>query len=713
MATVDKTPQDQLERIKKLVESSHDYFEANYKNYHNDRRFIFDTSLSAEDLDLLKELLKPQIEANTLEAFISRLLGEFAQQEPSIEVSGAPGAPIDPQVIQIVEGHMRALLFDGNNNDFEYEIYKDQLSGGFGGIKVWTEYENEKSFDQCIKVGKPDDVTLTGYDPLAKLPSKSDGRFYYENYPKTKAEFENEYPDINIEDVDFTRDVAGFNWSFVNNDEDILLICDFYEKKKSKVKIHQMSDNRVITDEEYKTEQKEWDDKISKGLTLQQPPVSVQTRLADDLKIVRYRFIENQILEYKETDFDSLPGIFVDGNSVFLKIGGSMRQKTRSYIHHARDIQRLKNMSIQTLANELENMVQHKWKMPVEGIPEAYSDAYTNNQLPNVVLYKSFKDNNPQIPLQPPMEIQRTPIPPEIANTITLTDQLNQLVLGSFDAALGINNNQLSGKAIISGATQSNAAAMPYIVGFLAGLNQLAQVILELIPKYYKTPRTIPVLDKEGKRSYVKINSPGSPQLNYDKNVLNVKVSAGMNFAVQQQQSLQIMEQMMSASPALAQFIAEEGLDVLFGNMRFRGADILKSRAPQFMQQLKQQQAMAQQGPPPNPMVQIKQQELQLKAQKNQADNQLEQQRIALDQQSVMNDRAKIMVDAQQGHTDSLVQLDKAQTERQKTAADILATTHDQGLKHHDQAHRHAKESVELLHQLNQPQQTQGDSENA
>ena len=74
------------------------------------------------------------------------------------------------------------------------------------------------------------------------------------------------------------------------------------------------------------------------------------------------------------------------------------------------------------------------------------------------------------------------PAPPEIVQAFQGADSLMEQVLGSYDAALGINNNQLSGVAIVEGAYQSNAAAMPYIVGFMQGLQRAAQVYVRPAP---------------------------------------------------------------------------------------------------------------------------------------------------------------------------------------------------------------------------------------
>src|SRR5690606_35229321 len=159
---------------------------------------------------------------------------------------------------------------------------------------------------------------------------------------------------------------------------------------------------------------------------------------------------------------------FVDGNSVMLKLNeaGSSVQMTRPYLYNTKGIQKLKNCAAQNLATELEMMVQHKWKVAKESIPDEqeYLQAYTDPQRANTLVYNAWDDNDPNKSNPPPQEIQRPPIPQEITQTFMEADKAIQMVLGSYDAALGINNNQLSGKAVVESATQSSFAAMPYIV---------------------------------------------------------------------------------------------------------------------------------------------------------------------------------------------------------------------------------------------------------
>ncbi len=724
---VAKSHNEMLPFLKDSVESSYTYFCKNYDSFHTDRSFVFDTSLTEADKNVLTATKKPVIEANFIESLISRLIGEFAKQEPSISVTADDGYPIDPKTIEVVEGIMRHILFEANNDGFETEIYKEGMSGGFSAMKGWTEYATPKSQNQVIRVGRTFDPTLVGFDPLARSPHKSDGQYCFELFPKRREEFEEENPKVDLHSIKFTRNIEGFSWSYSDNKNDILLICDFYLKKMRRKKLLTLATGESLFEDEYEDYLKQHRDDVSKGLTVEQESQVVNTRWTEVPYICRYRFIENQVLEFVETDYSSFPLKFVDGNSIMLREGdagsAANRQKTRSYAYHAKDIQRLRNFAVQCLGNELEKMIQHSWIIAKETIDQEYADALMDNQTPSNVVYNAFMDMDPTKPLPPPQPVVRPPIPPEISQTIAMTDSMLQVCLGTYDASLGINDNQLSGKAIIAAATQSNSAAMPYIVGFLNALNALAQFILELIPKYYKTPRTVPIVKKDGKKDFIRINEPGTPQMNFDSDKLHVKVEAGVNFSVQKAQALQQMIALMQASPMFMQFMSQFGLQTLLDNMEFRGADTLKALVPQFQAYVAQQQhmqMMAQQaqmqGQQNNPMVQLKAQELQMKDQhfnKELAmkdrhfsnEMEIDAARVAIDQDKAQNQQMDTALKAEGVHNKNIVQAGKVDAESNRTTADILAKVHDQALKHTDQEHRHVKEATELVHNISRDHQ--------
>lgn len=688
MADVAKKYQDNLKSIKNNIENSYEYFKPNCVRFNEYRRMVFESSISDGERAALDELKKPILEFNILEAYISRLRGEFSKQEPSISVRAADGTNnIDSRVISLVEDHLRAIFFDANNDSMEYDIYTDTLSGGFSVAKVYTDYANEMSFQQNIYVRRAFDPTLCGFDPLARTSHKGDGRYCFEIFPKTKEEFEEEYGSELTAQMKFTRNQEGFSWTYRSGEEDIVLICDYYEKKKKRTKIVQLVTGQVMTYDAYQAKVKHWNDA---GIIAQPPAIMGKPRFSDIQTICRYRVVENKVLEYVETDYNNLPLVFFDGNSAMIRRGGdsAVQQLTRPYVYHAKGIQRLKNFAGQTLANELENMGSARLLASIESIPPQYLEGYVNPDSVRTLIYNAFKDNDPNVPLNPPIPLPRIPIPPEITNTFTVSDQVTQAILGNFDMDLGhIPSNAMSGIAIQESATMSNSAAMPYIVGFLKGLNQMANIIVDLIPKYYVTPRTIPVLGKDGKRSYQMVNAQGGVSLSYQSTALEVKVEAGVNFQIQKSRALQQVIALMQASPMFAQFMNTEGLPVLLDNVEIRGIDQLKQLAEQWMQQQKQmQQQMQQQGAMQNPMMmkmQLEQQKLQQTAQKNQMDAQFQMAELQQGQQEIENDRLKIYADMTQAQMDAAVQSQKANAERSRNEVDLA-------MKHQDMLHSHS-----------------------
>ena len=702
MAELAPKHQDQLERIKKNIEKSHSYFRANYDRWHKNKKFLYVTSINDKEMAVLKDLKKPQIEFNILEAFVSRQKGEFAKFEPGIKVSAGDDDAVDPATIDMVEGHFRKIEKNMRDESVSSGLYDDMLSGSFSVAKVWTEYTSDMSFDQVIKVGRAFDPTLCGFDPLARQSHKGDGEYQFEIFPKRESVFKDENPGVDTTQLTFSTNIDEFSWSYKTSKEKIILVAEYFEKKKKKTKIVKLSNKQTMTIDDFDKFLIKWEES---GNT-DQVPYIIAERSTVLTRIVRYKFIENKVISYKETNHCYLPLVFFDGDSVTLRqtSGGQMEQITRPYCYQATGVQRLKNFSGQTLANEIENMVQHKFMIPKEGIPQEYADAYTDVQVPNTIVYNNFKDDNPDIRLDPPREVQRVPTPPEILGAFMGADQTTQAILGNYDAALGINKNQLSGLAIIEGATQSNAAAMPFIVSYLAGLNQVALIVLDLIPKYIITPRNIPIIDKDGKQKFSRVNDAGSPSLQYNSNALNISVSAGVNFSVQKSRALTQIIAMMQASQEVAAFMNGPGLPVLLDNLEIRGADKLKTMAEEYLQQKQQQQAkleqQAMQNDPRMQKIQLDKQKLAQDAQNDERKNQIDVAQVAVSNKNADTQRMKVMSDAGQSESNRELEQSKVLAEDARTAVESVIKAADAHHRGADMKHRHAKEAMELAHKF-------------
>ncbi len=513
MAAINKFAIDNHDRIRKNVAQSYIYFQDNAIRFREFRKFVFKESVSQQQRSVLQQLNRPVVEFNMLEAYISRLLGEFSKHEPSIDVTPSEGVPVDQKVIDLVEGHIRHIFHQANKDSFAYEIYKDLLSGGFSCAKVWTDYASPMSFNQQIFLSRVFDPTLVGFDPLARASHKGDGQYSFEIYPMLEDEFRIAFPKANIVNVGYARDIEGFNWSYKDDqNQNIILVADYFEKKKRKVKIVKLANGRVMTAKDYEKLQAYW---VAEQFIEQIPVVVGKPRTTELETICRYKFVENEVLEYEETDYTYLPHVFVDGNSIILTHDTSncTYQMTRPYVYHAKGIQDMMNFSGQTICNSMENLIQHKFIVMKEAIPQEqdYLEALNDIQRANTIVVNAYSENNPDKPIpQPIREVQNVPLPPEVTAAFQMTGPVTQTILGSYASNLGKNDNDLSGKAVIEISGAGNAAAMPYVVGYLQALTQIGNVIVDLLPKYIVGKRTIPVKAKDGERNYESVNQPGS-----------------------------------------------------------------------------------------------------------------------------------------------------------------------------------------------------------
>lgn len=714
MAVIAKKHATQLERIKDSVEQAYTYFRPNYQRYHEFKRFVYKSTLTEDDIAVLSTLGRPQIEFNMMEAYISRLRGEFSRMEPGFVVRAQDGFDdIDPNLIDILEAHFRAILNDSDNDGFSYDVYTDLLVGGFSVVEVYTDYLNEMSMDQKICVQRAFDPTLCGFDPLARTSHKGDGNYCFQLFPREAEDVEREYGSSALKGLKYARAFSGFNWSYRAARKDIVLICDYYKKEYTREKITKLSNGRVVSVKNYEKLAQMW---IEAG-HIEQPPIPIgKIRETTIEEIVRYRLSGAELIEKPvTTNYKLLPLIFFDGNSAVLRDNNdaTAEQMTRPYIYNVKDAQRLKNYAGQSLANELENTVQHKMIAAVESIPEDYLDAYIDVQKPSTYMYNAFLDGDPNVPLTPPREVVRTPIPPQISETFQMSDNLIQGILGSYDAALGIQNNELSGVAIMQGAMHSNAAAMPYTVGFMKGLNRVCQMILDLIPKYYVTPRSLPIVHPDGKRSYQTINKQGSPFMDYDPMSLEVKVEAGVNFAVQKQISLETIIQLMQTSESFAAFINTKGLGILLDNIEIRGIEGLRQAAGEFMEETAKKQAQMeqmaaqqaqQQLDPKQVMAMQAQAEMMKVQQKKEAvatQAQVDLIKISTDD-AVKNKQAdidflKVMSEIQGASVDQALKQEKLDAENARTAVDmaVSVSSHKHDVEHAQRTHELDKKALE------------------
>lgn len=712
----------QLKYMKESVAEWYRYFKDNNEYYCKMRNFVFKTTVPKDQEVALDALKRPAIGFNILEMFLSRQRGEFAKHEPDVFGRADDNTSVPPQLLDLVEGALRYSLHEANEDGFEYEIYSETSSGGYATAKVYRDYRDEFSFEQVIKMEKSFDSLLVGFDPLARKKHKGDGDFCFEIFPLTETEFKNRFENIDVKSLKFSASPSfdDFTFSYYSGNKKMILLCYFYQKRKQKLTIHNITDpikggtdNRGITDKEYKKLLKEWRNTYP---NIAEPQI-ISSRTTFKTEVYRYIFIEDQILEPYDVDDNSmiekdygvdtespdLPIIFFDGNSEILRESANTasKQMTRAFHHNAVGVQKLKNVAGQSIANELQNLSQVRIAMPIEAMDNNLLDIYKNPQTAHILPYQQYMDKNVDKPLKEPTIIPRPEMPMTLLNTFQMCDQAMQMCMGSFDSTLGKLEQDVSRAAFIEAATQSNAAAMPYIVNFIKCLGHLAQVAANMLPQILMNRNTMPIIDRKGEKQTVDLNAPEFERikkytedgtLKYAANFIKIKVEAGVNFAIQKTRALQQIMALLPLMPRLQQILnTPEGFTYFLSNMDFKNVDKLIELNKQIADQEKKAPKQ-----PPLPVM-----EIQRKMKKDQMEAQLQSQANQIEQQHVQNERAQIDLENQRAGIDAATQLKKSEAEEVRANAEvaskILGAVHIQTAEMKNQTHGHSLEIAQHL----------------
>lgn len=664
-----------LEVIRKNIDSAYLYFQRNYQRFDFFKRMIYETTLTDNQKAFLAALNRPIAEFNLYNAYIARLVGEFTKIDPTLNVKQEPAIKeeVDLVKMKLAQAHIHYIIHEFNQNSGGKETYKDSLGGGFGVVRIRTDYSHPMSMQQCIKMEKCDPC-MVGFDPMARLPHKGDGRYSFELFPLAIEDAKIRYPNADFDSLKGMSSQGPFRWSVNGVDgSQSVIICEFFEKRKKHVQIVQLSDGRIMPKSQYKKILESWN-------AFAVPPEQVgEPRWTTQETIWRYEICGNTILKSTPTDWCYLPHVFFDGDSTMLReeTSGSVYQFTRPAIYNARGIQDLKNSSGIALLNHLENMLQSKWVVKKESIPEEqdYIDAITNIQSVNTVVVNAYSENNPNQPIPEPIrEVVQQPAPPEVMGAFNSAEQTFQAIQGGFSSNLGKDSSNLSGKAIIEAASQDNAAALPFIDGYLKGLEWCGVVMLDLLPKYILGERSIPVRLPNGETKTVIINPKNTKTFDFSPYSLNLTIEPGFSFQVQQDKTAQQIIGFSQAMPGFGQFMNSTfGMPILLQNMTMKNANELQEAFKMYSKQQEEAQKKAAQQP--NPEMLIGQAEM-LKAQADMIRAQADAKRKAAESEVAA---AKVMVDQQRVDNESIETTIKATQEeikdamsREKDKADLV-----------------------------------------
>jgi len=558
--------QDVIAKSKKNVSGWESYFNQNIESGKDDQQFAISDQWTAIERAEFNRLFKPAMTFNKVYDSVKKIAGEQRKNKPDLIVRSLTGKATEEQ-IDLRADLVRTISYQSQNDLIYQQAFMSALLFGFGAFQISIDYESPKSFNQIIKFDSINDPIRASFDPIATKPHKGDGNFCARNYLFSKEEFHATYPYIiNPESYFDPWSVMEFQFEI----KDAIVVCDYFQKEWFSQIVYKLSNGQTVTKDEWEEMQSSFkikkelakDSKVVGQLILDEIPKIVSERQSQDYKIMHYRLLKNQIIDFTEWPSKYLPIIFVDGDSHYLK----GMQHTRSFIRDAKDAQRFINYVGSEIAAEIKNRRREQWLGTPDNII-GQEQMWRNPELQiGMLIAKPDQKTNMMPQKMPAWEISQSLLQQYQRGTADIKE-----IMGFFEESQGQESNAQSGVAIANRQLASSMSAYVYRDNLNQSIEQAGRVVLDLLPLIYGQDERYVVLSKKnGDTKPVtlnKQNNDGEIENSLDTGDYDIEIDVGPSFAVQKAASVQMLIQLIQTNPQVFPLVADllaKNLDVQF-----------------------------------------------------------------------------------------------------------------------------------------------------
>lgn len=525
---------------------------------------------------------RPVLTINRLPAFIRQVTGDVRKDTPTMRFLPAKDGATQ-EVAEVITGLVRNIEQNSNAKAAYVTATENACQAGIGWIRVNTEYSDDDSFDQDIRIRRITDPFAVLCDPSAQEPDKADARFMFVLEDMPTEEFTRQYPDASLDPFP-SASTGGMVWKT----EKTTRVAEYWYRKPVKKTLYLLADGSVS-------------EKLPAGVTAQAERKVETTEIWQCIVTGGAVIRKEQLWAGRYFPFAPVIGeeLRLDGRTV-----------RKGMVHDARDAQQAYNY-MRTAAVEA-TALQPKAPFMVtvnqiKGLEDKWAALGSSN--PPFLLFNA----DPLMPNKEPTRAQPAMAQTGLDSQAALAANELEAITGIYKANLGAPSNETSGRAIVARQREGDTGTYLYIDNLATALRRVGLIVLDLIPRIYDTPRMVRVLKEDGTQEMQPVNQEQETgemnalgeaitQIQNDLSLgeYDVVVSSGPSFATRRQEAAESVRQLVQAYPALMQIAG----DVIVKNLDFPGSEEIAKRMERTIPpNLKSDEA---QPPPPPTPVDIK-----------------------------------------------------------------------------------------------------------
>lgn len=537
-------------------------------------------SRSASDL--------PCLTVNKVRQCCLQIINDQRQNESSIEVRPT-GNGATFEAAQIYEGIVRHIEYASNAQAAYDNSTFSQVTAGIGYWRITTDYENDTSFNQVIKIVRVPDPLSIYLDPDIQEFDGSDAKFGFVFRDMSKDEYDSIYGDADDVQQDSPLGVGSSDgWM----DDDHIRVCEYFRVIDKDDYLHVLPDGSTVKESDAKklelaANRHESFDGETHTDTLKR--ISQGKRPITSPKIEWYLIAGNDIKDRKDWLGKYIPIVRNIGEETVIDKVMDRKGHTRALI----DPQRMYNYWTSSAVEHVALQSKTPYVAAVESI-EGYQEEWRNANLENLAVlpYNAMRDDGTPLP-KPEREA-----PPQMAQAymegLKITQNELMVASGQYEATFGQPSNEISGKAIQERERGGDRSTYHYVDHFSQAIRFTGRILIDLIPKIYDIPRIQQILGQDGTQTAVQIDpnapqahqqqqDPDDPNYNpeqiaviFNPNVGDYAVEAdiGPSFSTRRQETFSALTQIIQSSPTLLPVVG----DLLFKAADFPLADEIGER---------------------------------------------------------------------------------------------------------------------------------------
>lgn len=521
---------------------------------------------------------RPCLTINKLPQHVKQITNEQRMNRPTIKV-----LPVDDksdiEMADVFNGVIRHIEYT-SDADVAYDTAcENQVTYGEGYLRILTEYCDDTSFDQEIKIGRIRNSFSVYMDPMIQDPAGADARWCFITEDMTKDEYERAYPKASPIS---TLTARGIGDSSINQwiSETTVRVAEYFyiECEKATLNLYPGNQTALTGTPE---------DSLLRAM-FGKP---LRSRQSDRERVKWCKTNGYEILEESEWAGSFIPVVRVVGNE--FEVDGQLY--VSGLVRNAKDAQRMYNY----WCSQEAEMLALAPKAPFigyggqfEGYEQQWKTANTQNW-PYLEVNPDVTDGQGAV-LPLPQRAQ-----PPMASSGLLQAKAGasediKSTTGQYNASLGMTSNERSGKAILARQRESDVGTYHYADNLARAVRHIGRQLVDLIPKIYDTARVARILGEDGEPSTVKMNpdqeepvkkimGPGGVVVDkiYNPRVgkYDVRVITGPGYATKRQEALESMAQLLQGNPQLWQVAG----DLFVKNMDWPGAQDLAKRLQKML----------------------------------------------------------------------------------------------------------------------------------